>query len=629
MKGSVYARRIMEKLQKGIALHNAGGLIEAEKIYRSALRKSPRHPDALHLMALICYARQQYVDAVRYSELAIAANPAVANFHNTAGEARRMLGDMARSVAHFEQAIKLDSGLALAHHNVSLCYFALNRLPEARRECEAALLLRPEYPEALAHGLDMALLADNEAESLGIADSLRRIEGEEARRTLARFHLERAKRRVADLDWDGVELEARAAMDLVPDHWGSYAQLAIASHQKGKLDAAEQLYRQVLGLVPAQQEATLNLAHFLVEQRRLDEAERLYCQVLLQDASEPSALFGLAGIYLFRGEYEKGWPYYEARWEIPTAGGARWGVARQWDGRPVPSLLLYCEQGYGDTIQMLRFLPEVVQRAQGAVTLHVPDALVRLVSRIPERDDIRIVHGQNIETGFAAECPLMSLPGLLGIHSPDAAGVPAPYLAYDDQRAKVFDERLIRYPGHKLGIVWQGGAQGRINLRRALPPEVLEPLFKLSGWIPVSLQFGVKSPTIAGVPLVDLSAMIHDFDDLAAAIMAVDAVVSLDSAPAHLAAALGRETFVLIPSLHDWRWGLEGDSTPWYPSMTLVRQELSQDWSKPVRRMAALLEEKAGQLGIAALNGTAPKQSAVENHQPADEGWRGFLRRRR
>lgn len=626
MKGKTNPRRIIEKLQEGIALHNAGQLADAETCYRSALKDSPRHPDALHLLALICHARRLYADAARYSELAIAASPSVANFYNTAGEARRMLGDIAHAVAHLEKAIQLDSQLGLAHHNLSLSYFALSRLTDARRECATALSLRPDYPEALAHGLHMAGLADDQVECLRIAQSLRRIDSSEARNTLAHFHLERAKLRLAEFDWNGAETEAGAALQLAPDHWGSHELLAIISHQRGQPVEAEESYRRALDLAPDTPEARLNLAHFLVEQRQLDEAESLYDKALDHTPGEPAALFGLAGIHLLRGDYQTGWRYYESRWDIPAAKGALWQVAPPWNGDAVASLLLYCEQGYGDTIQMLRFLPEVVKRARGRIALHVPVALERLVRRNLQQGQIRILSGPNLEEEFAAECPLMSLPGLIGIHSPAAASMTAPYLTHNADRCRVIAASLDRYPGRKLGIVWQGGAAGAVNSRRALPPETLEPIVKLSGWVPVSLQFGVDSPRIAGVSLLDLSAMITDFDDLAAAIMAVDIVVSVDSAPAHLAAALGKETLVLLPSLHDWRWGRKGDQTPWYPSMTLARQEVSGSWSKSIQQVIARLQTRNQQCNINALTDAAPAQPASATQQKSDRNWWSRLR---
>lgn len=162
---------------------------------------------------------------------------------------------------------------------------------------------------------------------------------------------------------------------------------------------------------------------------------------------------------------------------------------------------------------------------------------------------------------FDRSCPLMSLPHVLQAHAAGDLGMPAPYLAAEPQRIDFFKSLLSPLEGKKIGIVWQGGAAGLTNRRRPFDLDALAPLLAMPGISLVSLQFGVSTAMVGATPITSLSAHIGDFDDLAAAMMVLDAVVSVDTGPAHLAGALGLPTYTIVPWLHDWRWGIDGETT--------------------------------------------------------------------
>lgn len=593
MKKKTISASQLARLQEAIALQNRGRLDEADAIYADFLRKVPKHPDALHLRALICHARGRHADAARFAEAAIAAAPDIANFHNTAGEAWRQLGDRARARKHFAAAVRLAPGLAMAHHNLSLVLDADGLTAEALAASQRAVTLNPRYVEALAQSLDIAhRLGDRDVTEAALAQ-LQTCDSELAHDAIARFHTMRARDHVQALRFDDGIAEAEQAIAASPRFWGGWALLGEACNETGHHARAELCDTIAANLAPDNENARLNLAHLLKEQQRLDEAESHYRAWLARRPGNAEARFGLAGTLLMRGRYREGWPLLEARWELPRHGGAKFSGAPQWTGEAVGRLLLYAEQGLGDTLQMLRFLPDAIRRAGGAVTLLVPPALARIALRASGADGIEILTALPGDAAFDAACGLMSLPGIAGLATPAEAATPAPYLGHAPARAAHFAARLASHPGRKLGIVWMGGQAGSANRRRRLPEAALLPLLTLPGWTPVSLQFAIAKPEIAGHPLVDLSDDIADFEDLAAAMKAVDAVVSLDSGPAHLAGALGVPISILVPWLHDWRWGLGGEGCDWYPSATLVRQPLGGSWDAPVAGLAARLSGQA------------------------------------
>lgn len=370
-------------------------------------------------------------------------------------------------------------------------------------------------------------------------------------------------------------------------------------------------------LAPDNEDARLNVGHFLLEQKRLDEAQSHYAGWLAEHPDSAAARFGLASVHLLRGEFDTGWACYESRWGLRRhGGGTRHTFAPQWDGSTCAHLLLYAEQGLGDTLQMLRFLPEVVRRC-GAVTLLVQAPLQAVVRRAAGAEGVEVVTALPAHTGFDALCPLMSLPHALAAHSKEQLGMRAPYLAADSQKKAVFEQLLSGLHGKKIGIVWQGSAAGVTNRRRPLVLDALAPLLDIPGLSLVSLQHGVRNPFIGTHPLTDLVDHIHDFDDLAAAMAALDAVVTVDTGPAHLAGALGVPVCTLVPWLHDWRWGVDGSGTYWYPGMTLVRQTTPGDWRDAIETLAGLLGGAAVPAHAAVCPPAASRSVIVENQFPS------------
>lgn len=589
MKGTQRPSPLLATLQAGIALHNRGQLEQADGLYRRVLQQNPRHPDALHLRALVAHAQARFQEAAQLAESAIRAAPQVANFRNTAGDAWRRLGKLEQAKAHLKEAIRIDARMVMAHHNLALVLLAEGHPADARESNRRALDLNPGYIEAMASGVEIAGALGDDALA---TDFLQRM-GTSAPSTAITqatvgYHIACARRLLKGGSPEAADRAASAAIEAAPEFWGGWLVRTDALAEIGRMEQALSCAETAARLAPDNEDACLNLAILLNRQKRHAEAEAQLTDWLTKHPQHPGATFTRAAAQLAQGKYSEGWQGYEARWETPWHQAAR-APFPLWSGQPVARLLIYCEQGLGDSVMMMRFLPEVQRRSAAAITLCIQPPLQRLAERVLVGTGIRVI----VDPGsmpFDAACPLMSLPFVLGINSPAAFLGGTAYLRADPLRVAMFRDRLAQYPGRKLGLVWQGNVAAKMNRLRTIQEADLLPLLSLEGWSAVSLQYGCKAPMIGGLPLIDVSESIQDFEDLAALMEAVDTTVSLDTGPVHLAGSLGIPVHTLLPWIHDWRWGVDGDMTPWYAEMVLYRQTGDGAWASAIAKLARRLQ---------------------------------------
>lgn len=580
-------------LNEAVALHNRGGLEEADVLYLAVLKIMPGNPDALHLRALVATARCDYLQAATLADKAIALSPRVANFYNTAGNALRHIGRLQEARARLEKALVLDRNFALAHHNLALVLGDLGDLPGALEENKKARQIDPGSLEPVMHALHLAMALKDGVAAAEYADKLRpHLMRGDVCKSHVRYLVFAALEQLELGDTVNALSLAEEATQVSPESAEAWIALATIKAGVWDDDGAELAFVHAAKTAPSSESANLALANFLKERQRVTEAEPLYLSWLEKCPDSAAARFGLAGILLARKEFSTGWDLYESRWTLPEHTSPRFMAAPQWSGNGTGRLLLYFEQGLGDTIQMLRFVPQVLERGVDQVSLLVQPPLRRLAESLSQDPRIEVISTVSENSHFDAACPLMSLPWAIGAATTRAlAPVPA-YLRSDKASQAFFTEKLSSHRGKKLGIVWQGGKAGYANKRRMVPEQAFVPLLNIPGWDFVSLQVGVP-PVLGGRNLIDLASAIDDFTDLAAAMSCLDAIVCVDTGPAHLAGALGLRCFTLLPWLHDWRWGLDGGSSYWYPSMKLFRQEVGQSWDLPIRNLVNELRSLA------------------------------------
>jgi Flp pilus assembly protein TadD len=351
-----------------------------------------------------------------------------------------------------------------------------------------------------------------------------------------------------------------------------------------RFDDARAAFQRVIGLAPEHVRAQVNLGVAEKELGDLDAARHRFAVALELAPDDADAGWNRALADLMAGDWAAGWAGYEHRRRIP--GFAMRRVDRPaWDGAPLDgrTLLVHAEQGLGDTLQFIRYLPPLAARSPGIV-LWAQDALVPLLSGFCDRVDVT---ADPPPTDLQA--PLMSLPHLLGGAGPFVAE-PASYLSAAPNRITRWREKLAD-DAFNIGIAWQGRPGYAADARRSIPLDHFAPLATLSGVRLVSLQKGHGSEQLAAFdgPVLDFGPDLDRdgaFLDSVAVIAALDLVITSDTAIAHLAGALGAPVWLALAHVPDWRWGLGGETTPWYPTMRLFRQDRPGDWAGVFERIA-------------------------------------------
>ncbi len=364
----------------------------------------------------------------------------------------------------------------------------------------------------------------------------------------------------------------------------------------GRFAEAEACHRRAIALDPDFIEAHYNLGIALKDQRRIDDALGCFDTVLVKNPDHVDAHWDRALAWLVAGDFARGWPEYEWRWRL-AEHAPRELSQPLWDGGDLDgrTILLHAEQGMGDSIQFARYAPLVAARG-GRVLLECQPPLVRLFESLDGVGEI-IPQG-GVLPAFDTHAPLLSLPGILGTTG-GTISCDIPYLSADRGRAEQLRDQLTALTGGlKVGLVWAGKPSHKNDHNRSLEFESLVGLLGLRDIFFFSLQFGPRSGDLraAGCDglITDLSESIKDFADTAIVLEVLDLLITVDTSPAHLAGALGKPVWVLLPYVPDWRWLLDRDDSPWYPSLQLFRQDRPNDWSKPLRRLAEALKARAG-----------------------------------
>jgi hypothetical protein len=364
-----------------------------------------------------------------------------------------------------------------------------------------------------------------------------------------------------------------------------------------RLEEAEALLRRALATGTGTGTGPAVLWSALVKVLRLQcrPAEALPIQRMLVDASpgDLAQRFDLAEILLLLGEFDAGWRAYQHRYSLPhTALLARKVQRPRWDGRPMEgaTLFVHDEQGFGDTFQFLRLLPRAGARSGARIVAEINREILPLARRSPLGVDAWVPAGE-LPPAFDRHCEMMSLPMALGLQLADLPG-PMPYLVPEAERIAHWRARLAGLRRPLVALAWAGRPTHYNDAARSMALDTLAPLVG-SGATFLAIQKGPAAAQAhtppAGMRLLPLSDEIADFDDTAAILCIADLLVSVDSSPVHLAGALGRPAWVMLPFAPDWRWLTARTDTPWYPGHRLFRQQRRGDWSGVAREVAAAL----------------------------------------
>ncbi|MGG1948482.1 glycosyl transferase family 8 [Trinickia sp. NRRL B-1857] len=362
--------------------------------------------------------------------------------------------------------------------------------------------------------------------------------------------------------------------------------------QSGQFEQAEALVRPYLASGRGPLALWKLLAAAIRPQGCIAETRAIQQMLVEQVPGDFATRFDLSETLLLLGEFERGWREYRHRYSLAHTTQIERKVQRpRWNGEPIPgkTLLIHDEQGYGDTFQFMRMVRWAKAKSGARVVLEINADTLPLARRMEGYDDL--LERGSLPPAFDVHCEMMSLPMAMGLTLADLPGS-TPYLTADPQRIAKWRQRLADLPRPLVALVWAGRPTHVNDANRSLHLDQLAPL-AVPGVTFVSIQKGpaeaqAMSPP-AGLPVIPLSSEIQDFEDTAAILSVVDLLVSVDSSPVHLAGALGRPAWVMLPMVPDWRWLLERSDTPWYPTLRLFRQKSRGNWCDVVDAMASEL----------------------------------------
>lgn len=567
-------------------LHEAGNIPEAIDAWQHALELRPTDANLHHRLSLALASHGQRPEAISHFRQALQIQPDHAEALAHLGVALAEQGQRQEAIACFQRTLRLHPTAAPTLHNLGVALAQEGRLAEAQETLERAVQLRPDYADAL-YTLGTVLNQQRRRDEAVVY--LRRCLQIQPQHAGACNNLGLVLTEMKQPHEAIVFLQH--AVRLRPSMKEAHNNLGLAYTDLGRFTEAEACFQQALQLDNSYAEAHSNLGNAYKEQGRFPEALASYQLALWLAPDTVSTRYNRSLALLQQGNYAEGWREYEWRWKRPQTPPRPFRQPR-WDGSPLPdkTILLWSEQGLGDTIQFVRYAAVVKQRV-GRVVFYCPPPLVPLLSHCPGVDCI-VAEGE-VVTDFDVQAPLLSLPAICGT---TLATVPQtiPYVPVDAERVAAC------LPGEgtfRIGLVWQGNPRHGWDRHRSAPLASFEPLARMANVTLISLQKGVGREQIEAVRkrfmVWELGAELDEscgaFIDTAAVMRSLDLVVTVDTAAAHLAGASGVPVWLALSRIADWRWIREREDTPWYPSMRLFWQKHLGDWPAVFASMAEAL----------------------------------------
>ena len=581
-------------LNAALASHRVGALAAAKAGYDAVLAGAPDNHDALYLRGMIHLVEGELDQGEALTRRALAIRPDFPEAMGNLGRIAIARGKRDAAIALWLRAVQLkpnDDAL---------------RLELGRALCEAH-----RYPEAIANQIPAVLKRPDDGAALLVLGNALHGQGQLDAAMATYRHGAAATPDDADLQHNlGLTLFERAdpvaaiaqyhrALALRPDDHTILNNLGVALRGQGKLDDAIGCYRRALAIRPDDAMTLNNLGVASTERRDLDTAIDCYRRASARDPAAADPHYNLALTLLLRADnaadWAAGWREMEWRWQTKSFQKQQQSFeVPQWCGEPLGDgvLLLHDEQGLGDTIQFARYVPQAARRAK--IVLQVQRPLLRLLTGLAGVQQI-VARGEKLPPA-TAHLPLLSLPHVLGT-GPDEIPTPAFYLQAPADRTAHWRQRVHTLPGLRVGLVWAGNPRlggasyDQADRRRSLPLAQLAALAR-PGVSLLSLQKGAAARQVSETPdlaITDWTGALTDMAETAALVTALDLVISVDTAVAHLAGALGRPIWLLNRFDNDWRWLLSRDDSPWYASLRQFRQTVAGDWAGPVARVRAAL----------------------------------------
>lgn len=622
----------------GQALKAAARMEEAERAYREAIRLDGMDVLARMGMGELKIANGRPGDAVREFELALQRRPELAAAHLGLGNAFALTGRKEEALKEYEAAARLRPRLPEAEFAVGFALARLGRAQEAEKRYRRALAMRPDFAAAW---INLGSLLRGEGREAEAEAALKRamelgpdlisgwvnlalLERDKRRPEAAEKHLRRAlalnpnqvetlvawcQFRAAERDVAGAREWMRWALTRNAEFDEAVNMHGIVLHLEGRFEEAVDVFERAEKL--GNRAAASNRGNSLLDLGHMEEALKAHEHAVEMDAASAGAQYNLALTQLRLGDWERGWAGYEARWKFREVHRRpRRFTQPRWKGEELRGerVLLHAEQGLGDTIQFCRYAALVAARG-GVPVLEVQPAAERLMRSLAvARAGVAEIDAMDAnELKFDCECPLMSLPAVFGA-TVGTVPWPGAYLCADEEMVR---EKWKRFPSAgadgraalRVGFAWAGNPKYKADAARSMRLKTLTPLLGAvdANWI--SLQKGEAAGQLASLPrdvcVVDGSSGERDLAETAALTATLNLIITTDTCIAHLAGAMGKPVWILLPHLADWRWMDETERTPWYPTARLFRQKTAGDWAEVLERVTGELQARVASWGEA------------------------------
>jgi tetratricopeptide (TPR) repeat protein len=564
---------------------------ESEHLHKLYLKKEQDNPDELHHSGVIAYQNGQYELAIELINKAIDVRPSASHFYNTLGIVFEALGNYEQAIIAYRRALSIRPDYADAYHNMAIALQSQGQYVAAVNKCKQALSFRPN--DAHVYNTMAFSLEKQQLYKQAIDNYQRAIQ-------LKPDFVEAYNHLGVVLNKQGRSVEAsenfKTALSYDPDYAEVYSNLGIALKEQEQFSEAIASFKQALQLDPDFAEAYYNLANSLRDEGCCREAINHYKKAIHLKPDYAQAHWNLSLTHLLCGNYIEGWSQY--RWrrnaDLKILTDYHCTGKLRWDGSSFKNqrLLVHYEQGLGDNIQFVRYLPMAKARG-GTVIFETLKPLIGLLQGFPGIDElIEYNPGKICSLEYDVYTSLLDMPNIFTT-TVETIPVDVPYIFADPVKSEYWRNR-ISGPGYKVGIVWAGSPEHGNDRYRSCSLRDFAPLMEIDNLQLYGLQKGRAADQmdeLAGtMPVINISKYFDDLTDTAAVIESLDLVISVDTCVLHLSGAMGKPTWALLPYAPEWRWMLNRQDSPWYPGMKLFRQKRWRDWNNVFQCVAGELQ---------------------------------------
>jgi len=682
-KTFINEKQLSYNINTALHYHQTGQLEQAKIAYQSLLHLNPNDAQALHYLGLIYHQQGDNKQAIVLLQQALAIDSTHAIYHNNLGISYLANKQFNHAIACYDNALKLEPNYAAAYYNKGYAYQENAQLEQAIACYQQALTINPDYtdcyytlgqiyqiknefeqaisyykktlelnPNAIEAILQLAIISDKQQQdnqAVAYYEQALKINSDSAEIycNLGNFYVKKQ-------DYAQAQIHYEKALEINPNYIDAHCNLGVLYTQQQQFEQAIICFKKALeidnthldtlchlgnaynclndsalALIYLEKAYTLNKQHpytlsslglFYKTKNNLSTAISYYQKAIATDPLYANAHYNLSLSALLNGDYELGWQEYEWRY----VANQRLTPAQQFPNQPYwqgelasdKTLLLYMEQGFGDAIQFIRYL-ELVANYVAKIIVQCHPALHRLFSTLPEID--QLINFTQPLPAFDLVCPLMSLPYLF---KTDLNTIPSkfPYLQPDKKNSFPLP---INKNKMAIGFVWAGNSSHKNDKQRSVEIRYFQTFADLTNVQFYSLYIGEKQHELTQLnfvhPIIEIAENPIDFAETAVAILQLDLIITVDTSVAHLAGALNKKTWVLLPFSPDWRWLLERNDSPWYVSMRLFRQPFAGDWNSVfIQLKQALLQEFPTITAThqnAVINESVSFQTALKFHQ--------------